>query len=191
MARYNVYADFEKAAKFIAKCEALFLQRSDDHIYICGDGHFIVKVDTFLYEYVFRTVSPRFIELKEDCKATAQGDKKKLPVINPGGFEIEKAIPKNLSDFMIAEFTGFSCENTDGKQLKIFSVGESLAYLRDEYYNNLKCFFTTDIYGKDWKSPVFSDPYLDKACLILPVNYHSNSKYEIVDAEKMSNRLTA
>ena len=168
--------DEKKAARFLAKCDTLILQRDGDNIFVC-DGHILVKVPTGVYNYCFRIASPRFVDLK-DGESVRAFNKKELPV-ECGKYNFKQLIPATGAPL---DITPYKVENTDKKDLRVcFTADGERVFLCETYYDNLKCFNRSGAwYGTNYKSPVFSNFDEDTAVMILPVNRNGiDSKYNV------------
>lgn len=178
--------DEKKAARFLAKCDTLILQREGESIYIC-DGNILVKVPAGVYNYCFRIASPRFIDI-QDGQAVRANDKRELPT-ECGKYGFDKIIPATGAAL---DITPYKMENTDNKDLRVcFTADGEKVFLREAYYDNLKCFNRSgEWYGTNYKSPVLSDFNLDIAVMILPVNRNGiDCKYDIYNVNEVNRRL--
>lgn len=192
MRNNNIYKDYEKAAKWIGKAERLYIQRENNDIYL-SDTHYLIKIDISLYSYCFRTVSPRFIDIQEGSTACAQ-EKKALPALQDNKFrqDFRKCIP-NIYEYTYAEITPFTVDNPGHNDLRLVSIAdnEEMTYINNEFFQVLKIFARGTWYGKNKRSPLLTDFNNDIAVMILPVNWNNNSKFQVVNAEKVERRLTA
>ena len=169
MAR-NIYKEIEKAAKGLAKADQLLIQKDGEAVYV-SEGHVIVKVPEGMYTQLFRTVSPRYTEMREDGTAEARG-KKELPQMIPGGPDLRRCIPDQEGPQVMA--SPFLYELDGGQLTRIFwGEDQKVIAIKEEYYQLLKVFNE----GRGWtgkgpKAAVCSEgfSYEDIGVLILPVN---------------------
>lgn len=185
MARYNYFKEYEKAAKFIAKDENLFIQRDGNIIYV-SNTHYLIKMYKALYDGAFRTVSPRFIDMLKDGTAGIRGDKKALPVMSPDGKPDFRTCVPNLYEYQEAYKTQFVMDmpTTGGASTRLFAIDGSMAYINEEYYKNLSAFGIGEWYGKNKKSPVLTDFNLDTAIMLLPVNVNDfDFRFTVIDTD--------
>lgn len=162
--------NIEKGAKWLAKSEPLYLQREGEAYYI-SDGHYIAQVAGGVYDAIFRTASPRFIELQDGEKAGAF-DKKALPTKNSG-----VNLRRYMADFQAeaaqaVDVTPYIMELQNGPAIRVMfrTDGERL-YINNEYWANLAPFGKglTLFTGAKLNSSVFSEG-TETAFLILPVH---------------------
>lgn len=176
-------ADEKRAAKWLAKCDTLILQRDGEKIYIC-DGHILVKVNPGMYNAVFRIASPRFIDLK-DGQTVRGNNKNELPT-ECTRYEFDKLIPTTGAPL---DITPYKVENTDKKDLRVcFTADGERVFLWEAYYDNLKCFNQSGAwYGTNYKRPVLSDFNQDVAVMIMPVNRNGIVlKYDIYNVDTVN-----
>lgn len=191
MARYNYFKEYEKAAKWIAKDENLFIQRDGDIIYV-SNTHYLIKMYKALYDGAFRTVSPRFIDMVTDGTAGTRGDKKALPVMSADGKPDFRTCIPDLFEYQQAYKTQFIMDPPVEKcaSTRLFAIGGNMAYVNEEYYKNLSTFGIGEWYGKNKKSPVLTDFSLDTAVMLLPVNINDyDFRFTVIDTDVNSNTL--
>lgn len=193
MARYNYFKEYEKAAKWIAKDENLFIQRDGDIIYV-SNTHYLIKMYKALYDGAFRTVSPRFIDMTTDGTAGIRGDKKALPVMSPDGKPDFRTCVPNLYEYQEACKTQFVMDapTTGGASTRLFAIAGNMAYINDDYFKNLSVFAVGEWYGKNKKSPVLTDFNLDTAVMFLPVNINDyDFRFTVIDTDANAVQKTA
>ena len=180
-------ADEKNAAKFIAKCDTLILQRDGEKVYIC-EGHILVKVNIGIYNAAFRVVSSRFIDLK-DGESVRANNKKDLPT-GCAKYHFKQLIPATSTPL---DITPYKMENTDNVDLRIcFTADGEKVFLSEIFYSNLKCFNQLGTwYGANYKSPVLSDFNQDVAVMIMPVNRNGIVlKYDIYNVDEVNRRIS-
>ena len=191
MARFNIWKEYEKAAKYIAKFDQLHMNRKEDDILV-SNGHFLVKVNAGIYNEFFRTVSPRYIELKDGDQVTAN-DRKQLP--KESRIELFGCIPKDNYSSYHVNVTRFILEGNDDVKadLRVCFVNGSTMYINNEYYNALKVFFRSEKISNGVKSGIYSDFIEDTAAFILPVNANqaNNGRFQVIDTLENTNRMSA
>ena len=180
-------ADEKKAAKWLAKCDTLILQRDGEKIYIC-DGHILVKVDQGMYNTVFRIASPRFIDLK-DGQTVRANSKNELPT-ECTRYEFEKLIPTTGAPLDITPYKLEVEQNNIDLRICFTADGERV-FINDLYYSNLKCFNNSGVWiGTNYKTPVLSNFNEDMAVMILPVNRNGiDCKYDIYNVDEVNRRI--
>lgn len=182
----NYMKEVEKAAKVIAKEDNLFIQKTNDEVYICS-GYYIIKVSEALYNAVFRISSPRFVDLTEDTTYVSR-DKKALPEKSATGPDIKSFVTKE-KDYQPAEVTPYKMEVPNQiADLRIIFVGGEQVRIRNDWFEKFSIFGTGTLYGRNRKNPVFTDFDEDTAFLILPVHYIAGnetegSRFEVIDTE--------
>jgi hypothetical protein len=181
-------ADEKRAAKWLAKCDTLILQKYCNKIYIC-DVHILVKVDPGMYNTVFRIASPRFIDLK-DGQTVRANNKNELPT-ECTRYEFEKLIPATGDPVEVTPYKLEVEQNNIDLRICFTADGERV-FLNDLYYSNLKCFNYSGIwFGTNYRTPVFSNFGADIAVMILPVNRNGiNSKYDIYNVDEVNRRIS-
>lgn len=180
-------ADEKKAAKWLAKCDTLILQRDGEKIYIC-DGHILVKVNPGMYNAVFRIASPRFIDLK-DGESVRANNKNELPTMC-AKYNFEQLIPTTGAAL---DVTPYKVENTDKKDLRVcFTADGERVFINDLYYSNLKCFNQTGVWiGTNYRTPILSNFNNDIAVMILPVNRNGiDNKYDVYNVNEVNRRIS-
>lgn len=181
-------ADEKKSAKYLAKCDTLILQRDGEKIYI-SDGHILVKVNTGMYNAVFRIASPRFIDL-QDGQSVRANNKRELPT-ECGKYGFDKMIP---ADGIPVEVTPYKIEVEENNlDLRVcFTADGEKVFLNDGYYTNLKCFNPSGVwFGNNYKTPVMSSFNNDIAVMILPVNRNGiDCKYDIYNVDEVNRRIS-
>lgn len=179
-------ADEKKAAKWLAKCDTLILQRDGEKIYIC-DRHILVKVNPGMYNAVFRIASPRFIDLK-DGQAVRGNNKNELPTMC-AKYNFEQLIPTTGAPL---DVTPYKVEREECNDLRVFFTADGdKVYLDNEYYTALKCFNNSGVwYGVNYKSLVLSDFNQDVAIMIMPVRDNVECKYDIYNTDEINRRIT-
>lgn len=177
----NYFKEIERAAKYIAKSDLLILQREGNTVYICN-GHILVKVDTGLYNYSFRTVSPRYIPL-EDEKTARANTKKQLPE-ECSRYEFTKLIPEKEEVVLISNY---KMETANEKELRVCFLPDERLYIDEDYYKNLKAFNQSGVwFGTSRIKPIVSDFDLDVAVMLLPVNYQDyDQEYNVYSKESI------
>ena len=184
--------NMEKGAKWLAKSEPLYLQREGDAYYI-SDGHYIAQVAGGVYDAIFRTASPRFIELQDGEKAGAF-DKKALPTKNSG-----VNLQKYMKDFQaeaaqVVDVTPYIMELQNGPAVRVmFRTDGERVFINNEYWQYLAPFGNglTLFTGAKLNSPVISEG-TETALLILPVNRAGiYERFEVVDRRRAAGATAA
>lgn len=181
-------ADEKRAAKWLAKCDTLILQRDGEKIYIC-DGHILVKVDPSMYNTVFRIASPRFIDL-QDGQSVRANNKRDLPE-ECGKYGFEKMIPADGAPVEITPYKLEVEENNIDLRVCFTADGEKV-FINNEYYSNLKCFNQSGVwFGTNYKTPVMSSFNNDIAVMILPVYRNGiDNKYDVYNVNEVNRRIS-
>ena len=181
-------ADEKRAAKWLAKCDTLILQRDGKKVYIC-DGHILVKVNPGMYNAVFRIASPRFIDL-QDGQTVRANNKNELP-IECTRYEFEKLIPTTGA---VLDITPYKLEvEQNNIDLRVcFTADGERVFINDLYYSNLKCFNGSGVWiGTNCRTPILSNFNNDIAVMILPVNRNGiDNKYDVYNVDAV-NRYTS
>lgn len=192
MAKFNIWKEYEKAAKYIAKFDTMYINRDGEQVLV-SNGHFLVKINIGIYNEIFRTVSPRFIDIK-DGEQVAAHDKKQLPTA--GNVDLFVCVPKNNEVVYNSDITGFILEK-DGNNilsdLRVCFVNGSTMYVNNEYYSMLKVFFSGLVLSGGVRKGIYSEFDRDTAAFILPVNanYANTGRFQVVDALENTNRMSA
>ena len=179
----NYMKEIEKAAKYIAKEEKLFIQRDEETVYI-SNAHYLIKTDLSTYNAIFRLSHPRFVELSDNGTYSANS-KKQLPEKIPHGMDFRKCIMP-ATDAGPATVTPYKMELSDNRpDLRIIFVNGEQVRVNNEYFEKLQIFGVGQLYGSNRKRPVFTDFDENSAFMVLPVNYCSSEaeRFEVIDTE--------